>query len=314
MSFRKKMLRDRKVNRRNREVVAIPFPSRSVLLLLTIAVALTGSTAIGQQPKAPAGDESEKSTDKTTAQTFPFMAEITGDNVYFRSGPGTNFYECGKLNKGDKVKVVSKQFSWYRIVPPPKSFAWISMKYVKPDPANPDYGIVEGDRVRVYAGSNRVPPHYSTSLLGKLNKGDRVRLLGEQLDEYYKIAPPPSTYLWVSTYFTKPLPPEKKKTTVAKAEEDEAEEEAETPDEPKPAGSVPKVVKIDPSSEQEEVAVTPPEPSDTKPPVAEEVEVVPSTPLERYRAIQEIIKAERKKRPIKEQDYTQIKKDLAEIA
>jgi len=43
-------------------------------------------------------------------------------------------------------------------------------------------------------------------------------------------------------------------------------------------------------------------------------EVVPSTPLERYRAIQKLIEAERKKRPVKEQDYTQIKKDLAEIA
>jgi len=229
MAFHKDILKGKKVNRLSREVTAISFPSRSTLLLLAIAVILAGSTAIGQPPETPAVEESEKSTDKTAAQTFPFMAEITGDNVYFRSGPGTNFYECGKLNKGDKVKVVSKQFSWYRIVPPPKSFAWISMKYVKPDPANPDYGILTGDRVRVYAGSSRVPPHYSTSLLGKLNEGDRVRLLGEQLDDYYKIACPASTYLWVSTYFTKPLPPEKKKTTVAKAEEDKTEEEAEAP-------------------------------------------------------------------------------------
>jgi hypothetical protein len=42
--------------------------------------------------------------------------------------------------------------------------------------------------------------------------------------------------------------------------------------------------------------------------------VAPKTPLEGYQAIQKLIEAERKKRPIKEQDYSQIKKDLTEIA
>ncbi|UCF14339.1 MAG: SH3 domain-containing protein [Phycisphaerales bacterium] len=296
MSFHREMLKDRKVNRQDREVVAVVLVSHLVLLLLVVAVVLAGSTAIGQLPtKTPAADESTESPDKTVTPTFPFMAEITGDNVLFRSGPGTNFYECGKLNKGDKVKVVSKQFSWYRIVPPAKSFAWISMQYVKLDPAKPGYGIVTGDRVRVYAGSDRVKPHYSTSLLGKLNKGERVKLLGQQLDDYYKIAPPAATYLWVSAYFTRPLPPEKK---IPAAKEDK----------PLPAGTGPEVVKIDASSDPAETTVAPLAP---KPTVAEKVTLL--TPLERYQALQKLIEAETKK-PLKEQDYTQIKKDLAEIA
>lgn len=134
------------------------------------------------------------------------MAEITGDNVYIRSGPGTNFYHCGKLNTGDKVKVIGKQFSWARIVPPQGSFSWISVQYVSIDSANPTVGTVTGDRVRVYAGSDFRKPLHSMTLQGKLDKGDKVKLLGEELDDYYKIAPPTFAYLWVSANFTKPIP------------------------------------------------------------------------------------------------------------
>jgi len=307
MSFHREMLKDRKANRRDREVIAVSLPIRSVLLFLVVFVVLTGSTAVGQLPKTTTADELTKSPDKTAAKTFPFTAEITGDNVYFRSGPGTNFYECGKLNKGDKVKVISKQFSWYRIVPPPKSFAWISMKYVDLDPEKPGFGKVNGDRVRVYAGSDRVKPLYSTSLLGKLNKGEEVKLLGQQLDNYYKIANPLSTYLWVSTYFTKRLPPEKKPAVVKKVTLDDG---SEKPVKPLAPGDVPEVVKIDSSPDPSKTTVTA---SSTTPKPDVVKKVIPSTPLESYQALVKLIEAEKKK-PINEQDYTQIKKDLTEIA
>ncbi|MHC4487229.1 MAG: SH3 domain-containing protein, partial [Planctomycetota bacterium] len=66
-------------------------------------------------------------------------------------------------------------------------------------------GTVTGDGVRVYAGSDYVKPLNSTKLQGKLDRSEKVKLLGEQLDDYYKIAPPAFAYLWVSTDFTKPL-------------------------------------------------------------------------------------------------------------
>ena len=56
--------------------------------------------------------------------SFPYVAEITGNDVRIRSGPGTNFYDCGKLYKGDRVEVVSTQLGWSRIVPPADSFSW----------------------------------------------------------------------------------------------------------------------------------------------------------------------------------------------
>ncbi|MHC4626065.1 MAG: SH3 domain-containing protein, partial [Planctomycetota bacterium] len=237
--------------------------------------------------------------DKDQTPAFPFFAEITGDNVLFRSGPGTNFYTCGKLNKGDRVKVVSKQYSWYRIVPPPNSFCWISAQYVTVDPENPGFGIVTGDRVRVYAGSNGVKPHHSTSLLGKTNKGDRVKLLGEEQDDYHKIAPPAFAYLWVSTYFAKPLPA----GTVVEPADVPPTVKVKPPVEISP-GEVPPVVKFDPSDEP---VVTPPAPA----PVPESI-VPAGSRLEQYQALRKLIDAERAK-PADQQDYKAIKKALDEI-
>ena len=216
----------------------------------------------------------------------PYMAEITGDNVYVRSGPGTNFYDCSKLNKGEKVKVVGKIFSWARIVPPPGSFSWISMQYVSIDPENTTAGTVTGDRIRVYAGSDHVEPLHSTTLQGKLDRGDKVKLLGEQMDDYYKIDPPSFAYLWVSINFTKPLPVKLPEVVTPTVE----------PSTVKPATTETTAVK--PATEPNEVT---PEP------------VSPETLLERYRALQKQVQAERAK-PKEKQNYTEIKKALIEIA
>ncbi len=169
------------------------------IFIIAILISLV---SIGFAQQGPAGDANDVSN-----LSFPYVAEIIGDNVYVRSGPGTNYYSCGKLNKGNRIEVVSTQFSWSRIVPPEGSFSWISMQYVNVDPNNPAVGIVTSDDVRVYAGSDTVKPLYSTYLQLKLNRGDKVGLLGEEQDNYYKIAPPAGAYLWVSTQYTRPLGP-----------------------------------------------------------------------------------------------------------
>jgi hypothetical protein len=246
---------------------------------LFIFAILAGLVSVGLAQGAAAGRGEGSATvpsgpNQVDVSSFPYSAEITGDNVYVRSGPGTNYYHCGKLNKGDKVEVVGKQFSWSRILPLPGSFSWISMKYVQIDPADSSAGIVTGDNVRVYAGSDYVKPLYSTYLQGKLNKGDKVKLLGEQIDDYYKIAVPslPDAYLWVSTNFTKP---------------------------------VPRVVEVPPTVK------SPPEPNETTP--VAPTEVTPESQLERYRALQKQVQAERAK-PIDQQNYASMKKALAAIA
>ena len=229
------------------------------------------------------------------ARTFPYIAEITGTNVYVRSGAGTNYYTCGKLNKGDRVSVVSEQFGWCRIVPPPGSFSWISMQFVRIDPTNPKMGNVTGDMVRVYAGSEFVKPMHSTSLQLKLNKNDNVKLFGEQKDGYYKIVPPTGAYLWVSGTYTKDLGPVG--TVPPKVEVQK----------PKPEPNKPPVVKPGPK------------PGPVPIPGPNTPAVVPSPPsvetkmLKQYHALEKLITAEKAK-PLAQQDYDDIKKELRIIA
>jgi hypothetical protein len=124
-------------------------------------------------------------------------------------------------------------------------------------------------------------------------------LLGEELDDYHKIAPPAFAYLWVSTYFAKPLPA----GAVVEPADIQPTVKVEPPAEI-PPGEVPPVVKFDPSDEP---VVTPPAPA----PVPESI-VPAGSRLEQYQALRELIKAERAK-PLDQQDYTAIKKALNEI-
>ena len=110
---------------------------------------------------------------------------------------------------------------------------------------------------------------YSTTKQGLLDKGEKVKLLGEQADGYYKIAPPSFAYLWVSTQYTEPVP------------------------------------KLAPT--------TPQAPATAVAPVTPGDKAEPNSFLERYRALEKKVKAERAK-PLEQQDYTELKKGLTEIA
>ncbi|MBN2271861.1 MAG: hypothetical protein JXN61_14685 [Sedimentisphaerales bacterium] len=250
-----------------------------------IIAALTAFASLGFAQAGTSGSAPVSTADANAvaAPAFPYVAEIVGDNVYVRSGPGTNYYNSGKVTNGDKVKVVARQFSWSCIVPPPGSFSWIYIPYVSIDPDNPGTGIVTGDNVRVYAGSDLVKPIHSTLQL-KLDKGEKVKLLGEQKENYYKIAPPTGAYLWVSTEFANPVV----------------------------AGTVPPVVETVDANKAADVNDT----NDVKPTVNIPTPPKPSVDpklLAEYKDLQQKLLAERAK-SLAEQDYSSIRKGLEAIA
>lgn len=245
-----------------------------------VLIILVGSTSVGfvRGAAAPPGRDTATTAGdpaKAAVPSFPYAAEITNDEVPIRSGPGTNYYICGKLNKAGKVNVVGSQFSWSRIVPPAGSFSWISMRYISIDPDNPAIGIVTADGIRIYAGSEYREPIHSETLQLKLNRGDKVKLMGKQKADYYKIAPPTGAYLWISTKYTKPL--------VA-------------------AGEVPRTV-VTPIVDTK---------TDTKTPIRTNISVE-SEKLKEYYALEKQIQAERAK-PIDQQNYANIEKALKKIA
>jgi len=150
-------------------------------------------------PAAPAAQDANASPDIT----FPYVGEVIASDLNLRSGPGTNYYSWGKIGQPTRVVVLGQQFSWSQIMPPPGSFSWIFKQYVQVDAKNPQVAIVNSDNVRVYAGAEDRDAMLSDSVQVTLNKDQKVRLLGDAVGDYYKIAPPEGASLWLSTQYIK---------------------------------------------------------------------------------------------------------------
>lgn len=255
------------------------FGQNSVIVAVLVVLAASApaglAQAVGIMSERDAGPEDANAIG---VPSFPHLAEITGSDVNIRSGPGTNYYRCGKLQKGDIVKIVTTDSGWSRIVPPVGCFSWISVQCVSMSLDDRDTGIVTGDGVEVYAGSDYVEPMHSTSLQVTLNRGHRVRLLGEEKGGYYKIVSPTGAYVWVSATYIRPIIPVRETPPVAVDSND-----------------------IDANEPNETTSVVPVEP------------YVEAEKLKEYYALQKQIKAELAK-PIVEQDYADVKKALVEIS
>lgn len=160
------------------------------------------SLAFGEQRPAALGT-SDIAAPEANEIEFPYIGEITGSEINVRSGPGMNFYSCGKISSPLRVIVAEQKFTWVRILPPPGSFSWIFKQYVQTDANKPDVGIVTGDNVRVYAGTEDLEPMRSDSIQITLTKGQKVRIIGKAVGDYYKIAPPEGASLWTSSQYVK---------------------------------------------------------------------------------------------------------------
>ena len=154
--------------------------------------------------------------DKPVNVKYPFIAEVIGTGVYVRSGNSTADYSCTKLDSPDKVTVVTEEFGWAKILPPEGCYSWIYKASVKIDPDNPSIGIVEGENVLVWAGSDNIEASRSSGLQACLNKNpdsmdddDIVDILPNQPEtgEYYRIKPPVGAYLWISATYLKYVAP-----------------------------------------------------------------------------------------------------------
>ncbi|MFZ9010661.1 MAG: SH3 domain-containing protein [Anaerohalosphaeraceae bacterium] len=131
---------------------------------------------------------------------YPFMAKVTGNDVYVRSGKGTAYYACGKVNLDDQVTVVGEAFGWAEIIPPEGSYSWIHKNYVDVEDDQPTVGVLTGDNVRVWAGSDNIEPMRSSSMQTKLNTGEIIELFADQPadGDYYKIKPPAGAKLTIN--------------------------------------------------------------------------------------------------------------------
>jgi len=138
-----------------------------------------------------------------TAQpgAFPWEGEVTGTNVYVRSGAGANWYPTTKLNTGDRVLVLGERYGWYRLAPPQGSFSFVDKAMVDRQAAS-NRGVIRQDKVYIRAGSNLSNLKNATQVV--LNKGDAVDIQGE-VEGFFKIAPPPGAGLFMSKQYVRPV-------------------------------------------------------------------------------------------------------------
>ena len=141
-----------------------------LFFLSVVFVTITFSDAFAvDEVTLPAGGDNVNAA----VPSFPYVAEITGNDVCIRSGAGTNYYDCGKLHQGMRVRVVSMKYGiWSQIVPPTGCFSWISKQYVEVSVDDPNVGVVTGDSVRVRAGSSNGNPLHSRTVQLTVGSGD----------------------------------------------------------------------------------------------------------------------------------------------
>lgn len=159
--------------------------------------------AVLDQPQAQPQPKAQQPTPEANNVKFPYVGEITGAEINVRSGPGMNYYSCGKINAPMRVIVAGQKYSWLQILPPEGSFSWIFRQFVQTDPNNPNIGIVNADNVRVYAGSDELEPMRSDSIQILLTTGQKVRIIGQPIGDYYKITPPEGATLWTTSQYIK---------------------------------------------------------------------------------------------------------------
>jgi hypothetical protein len=136
------------------------------------------------------------------ADPFPWEGEVTGTNVYVRSGAGVNWYPTTKLNTGDRVLVLEEESGWYKIVPPRNMFSYIDVSRAERQPGR-NVGTVTQNDVGVRAGSLLSNRKSATQMC--LNKGAKVDIIGE-VDGFYKIVPPHGAGLFISKRYVTQVP------------------------------------------------------------------------------------------------------------
>jgi SH3-like domain-containing protein len=128
-------------------------------------------------------------------ESFPFLGEITENDVNIRAGQSVSFDKVGRLAEKDTIVVVEKSYNWYKIKLPSRASSYVHAKYV--NPLGDNIGEITGERLNIRAG-----PGVQYSPLGQLEKGTLVRLL-DQKDEWYRIEPAERSYGWVMDKFVR---------------------------------------------------------------------------------------------------------------
>lgn len=156
-------------------------------------VTITGTVSTGwTQVRLPGGvlgyvKSSYLSSSYPSSSYYPVTVpsgtnfRVTTSALNIRTGPGTGYSVIGVLKKGDQVTRIGQNGKWFKIATSNGSEAWVSSKYLSSTDGS--YAYVEDTAsTTMYAttGVNiRSGPSTKYSIVGGLNRGDRVTKIGK---------------------------------------------------------------------------------------------------------------------------------------
>ena len=123
---------------------------------------------------------------------------ITASSLRVRAKAGTKYEVVSILKRDDEVKIFQTKDKWMEIQAPAKTAAWVAKRFV-------ENGEITADNIRVRAGSGVV-----FSEIGRLSKGDKVKVLQTKADTWVKIEAQESFRVWVGSDYVEILKDEDK--------------------------------------------------------------------------------------------------------
>lgn len=118
---------------------------------------------------------------------------ITASSLRVRAKAGTKYEVVSILKRDDEVKVFQTKDKWMEIQAPEKTAAWVAKKFV-------ENGEITADGVKVRAGSGIV-----FSEIGRVSKGDKVKVLQTKNNTWCKIEAQESFRVWVGADYVEIL-------------------------------------------------------------------------------------------------------------
>jgi len=176
---------------------------RSLAAALSAAAALLATTA----PAAFAVRQDPAST--------AYVALVTEEEVYLRSGNSDGHYPIGKVKRNEMVRVVDEKYEWAQVQTIGPVFARFHGLVKYPQhlsdrlrPAADGKSAVVLGRIDVIAPNPSAKPDESWKMIARLNPGDIIQILEtsttERGDTLHKIALPESGRVWIKKQFLRP--------------------------------------------------------------------------------------------------------------
>ncbi len=145
------------------------------------------------------------------AQNVPFQGRINEDNINIRSDSTVASEIICRVNKDERVEVLSQLYGWYRIRLPKQTPVYVRKDMLECTnySDNPSMSCLNAralkDRINI-----RLKPDESSPIMGSLDKNEAVNII-KSAGDWYKIEPTQNTFGWISEIFVKEVPIREKK-------------------------------------------------------------------------------------------------------